>query len=1278
MNKAAIKRFAIEARNKLRNSVTDKAGMLGITLEECSGPVTTGPDFEVYQTAAGTEVTLNKSQCELRKKLVDKIAERGFDAVVEEVAYTWFNRICAIRFMEVNDYLPSRVRVLSSEKDGKNEPDLVTMAPDVDFPFTEEEKEKIYDLKMKGTTAASDELFQKLFIKQCNALHEILPELFEETQDYTELLLDISYANKDDVIYMLVNQEDGIPEADFNVTSVNEQGEATGQVEIIGWLYQYYNTELKDDTFAKLKKNIKITKERIPAATQLFTPDWIVRYMVENSVGRIWIDHLRALNPSVNDKETAEKFGWKYYLPEAKQEESIDVKLTEIRSNYKDLKPTDILCIDPCMGSGHILIAMFDVLMDIYTSTGYSEREAAFEIVEHNIHGLDIDQRAYQLAYFAVMMKGRGYNRRFFRGRDDVKPMPKVYAIAESNDIIRDHLSLFGQSMEVKQRETAKEQMEYLLDIFKDGREYGSILNVEDCDWKLLQDYVEDLDADGQITFESYGSEETQKSLRLLIKVAKNLGQKYDAVVTNPPYMGASGMGAKLSKYVKDNYTDSKSDLFAVFIEKCGQMVKKNGYQAMITQHAWMFLSSFEKLRSKLLMLDTLNMAHLGARAFEEIGGEVVQTTSFVMRKSRENGYKGVYCRLIEPTSQKGKEDLFLAGDNQYEAVQDNFEKIPGSPVAYWVSEKLYSVFSHTPICEFAIPKVGLQTGDNNKFLRLWFEVDLNNEMLNATDIEAITASDCKWFPYNKGGEYRKWYGNYEYVVDWKDNGREIKNFKDSNGKLRSRPQNVDFYFKKSITWSFVSAASFGARYSPKLAIFDVAGSSLFPKMEDMFYLAGLMCSKISTVIMTAQNPTMNFQVGNVASIPVIFRDKEKVNSIVEQNIYESKIDWDSFETSWDFQTHPLLRQSDTMYLTWENDDKVYDVSKESRDIPFKHYIKLAYESWENECDNRFAQLKANEEELNRIFIDIYGLQDELTPNVEDKDVTVRKAELGRDIRSFISYAVGCMFGRYSIDKDGLMVAGQPFESVYFEATAPRAGTGVAGAPGDYVPTGEFYIKTEDGTKQCTYNPDRDNIIPITDEEYFSDDIVGRFVEFVETVYGKDTLEENLDFIAQALGNKGNSSREVIRNYFIKDFYKDHLKVYQKRPIYWLFDSGKQNGFKALIYMHRYDADTVGRVRTDYLHRAQNYVETAMKSAEYTIENTTVASEKSKAMKAVSKYTKQLAEMQTYDQAIAHVANQRIEIDLDDGVKVNYAKFQGVEVAQEGKKALKVDLLAKI
>lgn len=1272
MNKAAIKRFAIEARNKLRNSVTDKAGMLGITPEECSSPVTTGPDFKVYQTAAGTEVTLNKSQCELRKKLVDKIAERGFDTVVEEVAYTWFNRICAIRFMEVNDYLPSRVRVLSSEKDGKNEPDLVTMAPDVDLPFTEEEKEKIYDLKMKGTTAASDELFQKLFIKQCNALHEILPELFEETQDYTELLLDISYANKDDVIYMLVNQDDGIPEADFNVTSVNEQGEVTGQVEIIGWLYQYYNTELKDDTFAKLKKNIKITKERIPAATQLFTPDWIVRYMVENSVGRIWIDHLRALDPSVNEKETAEKFGWKYYLPEAKQEESVNVKLAEIRSNYKDLKPTDILCIDPCMGSGHILIAMFDVLMDIYTSTGYSEREAAFEIVEHNIHGLDIDQRAYQLAYFAVMMKGRGYNRRFFRGRDDVKPMPKVYAIAESNDILRSHLSLFGQSMEAKRRETAKEQMEYLLDIFKDGREYGSILNVEECDWELLQDYVEDLDMEGQfnspsdiqgqIAFDSNKSDETQKSLRLLIKVAKNLGQKYDAVVTNPPYMGASNMNADLSKFIKDHYADYKSDFFSAFIVKCTRMAKKTGYLGFLTPYVWMFIQSYEKLRNYLFTQATIEkLIQFEYSAFEEA---TVPICTFVLKNSYVDK-KGCYLRLtdfrggMEVQRQKTLEAISnLDCGYYYEQYAKQYEKIPGSPVAYWFSKRVLVLFDNKNLGGIGKIAQGLITGATEKFTRIWFEIDNEKLICKASSGNDVKEKHKKWVPYNKGGEYRKWYGNNDYVVNWENNGFEIKNFKDVNGKLRSRPQGSEFYFAPIITWTKISSSKIAFRFKEQGHISSEAGMTISVSEDIRYYILAFLNSCVAQYILNALSPTLNYELGDIAKLPIIVDNdyKEVINSSVVENEELSRHDWNSFEISWDFKCHPLIPH---IRGVWDIDE----IKNGTDNLPQNLYIEACFDTWQELCDNRFAQLKANEEELNRIFIDIYGLQNELTPDVEDKDVTVRKADLGRDIRNFISYAVGCMFGRYSIYEDGLMYAGGEWDYNKYEDAAWRA----AGKP----ETLEFYQNTY-------FMPDEDNIIPITDEEYFSDDIVGRFVEFVETVYGKDTLEENLDFIAQALGNKGNSSREVIRNYFIKDFYKDHLKVYQKRPIYWLFDSGKQNGFKALIYMHRYDADTVGRVRTDYLHRAQNYVETAMKSAEYTIENTTVASEKSKAMKAVSKYTKQLAEMQTYDQAIAHVANQRIEIDLDDGVKVNYAKFQGVEVAQEGKKALKVDLLAKI
>lgn len=1252
MNKNAIKKFAIEARKKLIDSVTDKAGMLGITEKSCSEPITKGADFEVYETVAGTEVTLNKRQCEQRRKLVSQIESRGFEAVVEEVAYTWFNRICAIRFMEVNDYLPNRVRVLSSEKEGKMEPDLVTQAPDVDLDLTVQEKEEIINWKISGTSEDTDKMFGKLFLKQCHQLHDILPGLFEADSDYMELLFGISYTNKDDVIYMLVNPETGIPEADFNVSTLDEEGNPTGQVEIIGWLYQYYNTELKDDTFAKLKKNVKITKERIPAATQLFTPDWIVRYMVENSVGRIWIEHLRAVDPSTDEKATAERFGWRYYLPEAEQEEDVNVKLAEIRTTYKDLKPTDITCIDPCMGSGHILIAMFDVLMDIYESAGYDKREAAFEIVEHNIHGLDIDQRAYQLAYFAVMMKGRGYNRRFLRGREG-KPEPKVYAITESNEINRNHLQFFGTHLNEMERNLAVMQIEGLLDTFKDAREYGSILNVDACNWDVLERFVDDLGTSGQISFESVGSEETQESLRKLVRVAKNLGQKYDAVVTNPPYMGASGMEAKLSKYVKDNYPDSKSDLFAVFIEKCGQMTKKYGYQVMITQHAWMFLSSFEKLRNKLQMMDIVNMAHLGPRAFEEIGGEVVQTTSFVIRKSHIEKFKGTYCRLIEPTTQHGKEKMFLDAKNRYFAEQDNFSKIPGSPVAYWVSESIPKIYSkYLTLDTIADVRHGLSTGKNEWFVRMWEEVEWNKVDTTLINQNEIDSMQGRYVPYNKGGEYRLWYGNANYVLWYDSEGRDkMKSLSGHRHDGRER------YFQEGITWSFISSSNFGVRYTPKGFAFDVAGSSMFLDNEKIKYITGLLCSKLGTFFMTIQNPTLNFQVGNLKNVPIIIKQQSDVENIVNNCIDISKSDWDSFETSWDFHHHPLFRKVPT--------------------------ITEAFSQWQAECEDRFDQLKANEEELNRIFIDIYGLQDELTPEVEDKDITIRKAELSRDIRSFISYAVGCMFGRYSLDKEGLIYAGGDFDEYYKRVKlvlTTSEGRRLVTSGGAALIVGEKYgeIKTDVGWIKTTFDPDLDNCIPITDEEYFSDDIVGRFVDFVKTVYGADTLEENLDFIAKALGNKGDTSRESIRNYFLKDFYTDHLKVYQKRPIYWLFDSGKQNGFKALIYMHRYDADTVGRVRTDYLHRAQKYVETAMQSAQYTIDNASSASEKSKATKAVTKYTKQLAEMKIYDEAIAHIANKRIEIDLDDGVKVNYAKFQGVEVAQEGKKALKVDLLAKL
>lgn len=765
-------------------------------------------------------------------------------------------------------------------------------------------------------------------------------------------------------------------------------------------------------------------------------------------------------------------------------------------------------------------------------------------------------------------------------------------------------------------------QIEGLLDTFKDAREYGSILNVDACDWNVLERFVDDLGTTGQISFESMGSEETQESLRKLVKIAKNLGEKYDAVVTNPPYMGASGMGTDLSKYVKKNYPDSKSDLFAVFIEKCGHMAKENAYQAMITQQSWMFLSSFEKLRGNLLNMDIINMVHLGARAFEEIGGEVVQTTSFVIRDSHIEKFNGVYCRLIEPTTQLGKEKMFLNCENRYYAEHDTFAKIPGNPIAYWVGEKVFWAFENCPSLKtIARARSGAKTGKNEIFIMNWWEVIYEDIGFNIKTYEECLKDTHKWYPHNKGGNFRNWYGNRELVVRFEHGGEKIREYAQKNGNAFDINA-TDVFFHEGLTWTALTSYKNSFRYSPAGCVFDTnKGPMMFNTSHDiLMYLLAFMISPVAQFILKALNQSLSLQNGDVDKVPIIL-DKDNLGKIVRQVehiISLVKSDYDESELSFDF---------------------CFRVDSEKS-------CKAEYENLREKKEKDFKKIKSISEELNAFFIRLYDLKDILIPDITEKDIAscCEIPDETQYVKSFISYAVGCMFGRYSLDVDGLAYAG-----------------------------GEW-----DDSKYVSFVADRDNIIPICDDEYFEDDIVGLFVEFVKTVYGADSLEENLDFIANALGNKGATSREVIRNYFLKDFYKDHLKTYQKRPIYWMFDSGKQNGFKALIYMHRYDADTVGRVRTDYLHQAQRYVETAMQSAQYTIDNASSASEKSKATKAVTKYTKQLAEMKIYDEAIAHIVNQRIEIDLDDGVKVNYAKFQGVEVAQEGKKALKVDLLAKI
>ena len=1202
MNKTAIKNFAIWARNKLIADVSYAARLIGVTEDGIAKPLPQSfGDTQFFDIGTAEPYSISGEAVRQRDKLIEVIRQKEKDTdyktayryVMEEVAYTWFNRLIAIRFMEVNDYLPSHIRVLSSES-GKLEPDLVTTPFDAELPFTAEEEAQIFRLKQDNRL---DELFRILFLKQCNALNAILPALFETTKNYTELLLSLSVIDRDGVVYHLIHE---MPEDDFNI----ERG---GQVEIIGWLYQYYNTEPKAAAFAK---NGKITKEEIPAVTQLFTPDWIVRYMVENSLGRLWVEG----HPDCGLKEN-----WKYYLEEAEQEKEVRAKLAEIRREYAALNPEDIKLIDPCMGSGHILVYAFDVLLQIYESAGYSERDAAKSILEHNLYGLDIDDRAYQLAYFAVMMKARQYNRRILNGENTCH----VYAIQESNSINRAHLKYFGAGMDDIKKNAAKMQLEGLLDTLTDAKEYGSILNVESYNWDLLRRFVAAEDTAGQISMESVGVEDTAEQLNRLVDIGETLARKYWVTATNPPYMSVSNAVNRINEYIQRYYSNSKVDMYAVFIERCKSLTKTNGFQAMITQHGWMFLGSFEKIREKIVEGTIVNMAHLGARAFEEIVGEVVQTTSFVLLNHLDFGYRGKYSRLVSFASQQLKEKNYLKHEDEYECSCERYRNIPGRPLAYWISEIFANAFKGKLLRDYAQTKQGFATGNNDLFLRLWFETEAAKSQLGSREANEAQRSNKKWYPCNKGGSYRKWYGNNVYIANWENDGQAMRSYK---GSVIRNPQ---FYFRQGITWSSL-ANQLSLRYSPEGFIFESKGSMCYPIINDnLKYLLGLLNCKVTSEALAVLSPTLDFHEGPMAKVPVLDTRENTVhvNELVENCVGISRDDWDSFETSWDFQKHPLLR----------------DVST----------ISEAFTEWQAECDDRFHRLKANEEELNRIFIEIYGLQNELTPEVADKDVTVHRIFDTKDavpesmkgsnyvrtmrdeVVSLISYAVGCMFGRYSLDAEELAYAGGAWDS----------------------------------GKYRRFIPDEDNVIPITDEEYLDDDIVSRLLAWLKAAYGADMLEENLDFIAKALGNKGSTSREIIRNYFLNDFFKDHCQTYSvtgsgRRPIYWLFDSGKQNGFKALIYLHRYTPDTIGNLRIDYLHKMQRVYESEINRMQDMMEHSENAREVAAAGKRKEKLTKQLKECREYDEIISHLALSRIELDLDDGVKVNYRKLQ---TAQDGK-----------
>lgn len=1208
MDKNKIKSFAIWARRNLIAAVSEKANRIGIWENKIEEAILVQGGFKLE--GKDEIFPLSKSH---REALVNQVREKGFEQVMEEVAYTWFNRFMGLRYMEVNDYLPTGVRILSSSVDGKVEPDVLTKVSEIIDELGLNANE-IYDLLDTGDTLDREKVYRIILVKQCNELGKIIPQMFEKISDYTELLLPDNLLEEGSVVRKMVED---IEESDW-----------LEEVEIIGWMYQYYISEKKDEVFATLKKNVKITKENIPAATQLFTPKWIVKYMVENSLGRLWLEG--------HPNEELQK-EWKYYLEEAEQEPEVEEELKKIRAEHAQLKPEDIKVLDPCMGSGHILVYAFDVFYEIYKTAGYSEREIPRLILQNNLYGLDIDDRAAQLASFALIMKARHYNRRLFREIKKEHLELNLCSIQESNSIDKEAIDYF-----INGNEELRKDIEYLIDVFNDAKEYGSILEVEKLNFYDLKQRLKEIEDNDNLLFGDYRKTILEK-VPMLIKQAKIMSGKYEVCITNPPYMRRRNMNSVLSSYIGKQSYMVKDDFISVFFERVFKYGYKNKYTSLVTTQSWLFISSHEKIREYILNNKQVNnILHMGENVMISFG-----TVAGVFRSIESNiGYIGTYNQI---NSEQIYNDKLININNlvieKRILNQDIFKKLPSYVFAYWIGKKLALTFNKSPLREKCEIRAGIKTGDNNKFVREWSEVDINNISLYPENADDIIKYNYKWYKYNKGGGYRKWYGNNYNIINMKNEGEDIKN-KISKDVYRLRDRN--FYFKECGTWSLIGIDKFSIRFSPKGSLFDTAGSSIFS--ENIIYFIGLLSSKYANEILKAINPTVNYSLDSVGSIPCVIDDnKDRVMKLSKVCINISKNDWDSFEISWDFKVHPLL--------------KLLDKDQ-------NHKLESVFRIWETECEENFKQLKDNEEELNRIFIDIYGLQDELTPEVEDKDITIRKADRERDIKSFISYAVGCILGRYSIDTEGLIYAGGDFNYKWdLEGKKVRK-----------------IEKDDDGNVifdswiDSSFITDKNNIIPITEDEYFEDDIVSRFIEFVRTVYGNDTLEENLDFIADSIVRKASeTSRQAIRRYFIKDFYKDHLKVYQKRPIYWMFESGKNDGFKCLVYMHRYNEQTVAKVRTDYLHILQRKYEAEINRLQLVVASEGyTAKDRTAAKKKIDRISKQLEECKEYDQVVAYLANEKIYIDLDDGVKVNYAKFQDVKVINSRGKEVKMNLLAKI
>lgn len=1157
LDKTALRDFAVNARKKLKERIELQANLMGFYEDNRQ----VNYEFEDDNFFKINGETFSKKQAQ---KLREQITKKSFATVIDEVAYTWFNRFIALYYMEVNGYSENNCNIIS------NLSNISQYAVSIASLLSDEEKQSIIE---NINNSKEEPIFKTLIIHQCNVMNKKLPFLFEEIEDYTELLFPSGLLNNVSVIREML----AIDKSNWQV------------VEIIGWLYQYYIAERKDEVFANLKKGKKISKEDIPAATQIFTPKWIVKYMVENSVGKMWLE--AHPNPELQSK-------FKYHLESAEQDEEVKQKLNEIIN--KNISPEDIKVLDPACGSGHILVTAFEVLYEIYKSAGYMEDDIASLILTKNLYGLDICDRAAQLAQLAVIMKAREYDKNISNKVTELN----ITSIQESNWMSNPKVKECLMNG-VDNQLLAQSQIELLQTTFNDAKEYGSILEVKDFDFEFWNERLTAIQSLYMGLFYSKSIVDLQENLPKLVKQAKIMQQKYECVIANPPYMGNKGMSSNLSEFAKKKYPMSKGDMFAIFQEVILNHTKKNCYSSTVNQHSWMFLSSYEQLREYLLnnaVIDT--MAHLGTRAFEELAGEVVQTTTYVTRKLNEPNYIGKFVKLTDYPNAKLKEEKFLEFNSNdiYTCKQNGFHSIPGSPIAYWASDRVLKLFSLKKIESKVLFRQGMATSDNERFLKLWQEVDISKVSFDSFDIDSAKTSKMKWFPYNKGGAYRKWYGNCEYFVNWENDGAEMKEYTSKlpqgmNVRLKSR----EYYFKECYSWSKISSGNISFRYYPRGFAFDVAGCCVFDCGNFLKYYLGLSNSIITRNIAKLLSPTMNFELDHLKKIPIAYPINNKsivqINCLVDQNIQISKDDWDSFETSWDFQVHPLLR--------FKENGKVSD----------------SFKKWNEYKQKQFNKLKVNEEELNKLFIEIYGLQDEMTPDVDDKDITVALADETREIKSLMSYAVGCMLGRYSLDEKGLAFAG-----------------------------GEF-----DSSKYKTLEVDEDGILPILSDTWFEDDIVEEFKRFLKKAFGELYFNENMQYIADVLGRKGSESAEDrIRTYYLKDFYKDHLQTYKKRPIYWMFTSGKEKAFNCLMYLHRYDKTTLSRIRKDYLHEYQAKLDRAKAQAE-----------DEGNVKLNSLYSKYQSEILEYDRNLQVLADSQIELDLDDGVKVNYAKFKGLLEAEK-------------